>query len=617
MSAIQAFDPHTYAGCNRRWYFEAVLGMRPPESRGQKIGQEGHGQIEHYLKTGADVLQPFARAGKHLLPRPGSDLYVEGGFATEQSTQAAIALCAKDPPSPARDIEVTRLAGLAAAGIPLVGYIDVRHRRGEYVDADGTLRKEDSPDKTAEVIDHKFSADINTYGKSADEVAETVQMTGYTVHVSNVEPNIEVVRNSHIYYQTRGAKTARKITSLVVVDDARRRWERVDGVVRSMIDVAKATDVRHVEPHTPSCDAYRGCPHRQYCPDLPVGTVFDLLQIPEGARMSGKGLFEGVPLFSQDGATITNSPIADLFADVPPLPVIAGGSPPVRSLFDLDATTAPPVPIAPLTPAEHAALRAAEIARLSAEQDVPCQKCGAQLCPENTAALPGGGLRHVGCPGLHFGTVNPPGSIPPGLLEVAQPVDSGALAAVDDPVIRARAQALEEEAARLAAAQASQEGKKVGGRCPSSNQTVAITPKEASTKKKLCTCGKELRIKPSEDYTEAVLPSHNIPKAETAVPPLPGAVPSLPGAVPPLPGAAPPLPTGQSPSLEEHLLQDDLAPHPIDESVLHESCERFLADMRVARDVAARLLGELGSNRLSPAEYLDTIFKVYDRIRAR
>lgn len=517
-SAIQTFDPDTYAGCNRRFYFTRVLGVKEPTTASQRIGHEGHGQLEHYTRTSEDVLQPFARAGKHLVPTPGPDLEVEVAFAQEEATRAAIALreefAALDGVpgfDRAREHEIERLAGLALAGVPLVGYIDLRHRRGEYIDADGSLRQEVAPGKTAEIVDYKFTSSIDSFGKTALEMLSTVQMVSYALQTANVMPDIEIIREGHVQFQTRGAKTARKVTALTTVDEARRKGERITSVVRAMKDVSKAARVEDVEPWAPSCDAYRGCHHRAICPFRPNTTVYDLLKV---TRKEGETM-----------ATLFDSDAADSQQN---------GAAATTGLFGGAVTPAAPPRLPPASQAEYDAQKAAEKERLLADYGA-CAACGAKLSGENASRPPSGVAVHIGCPKrLRPDSVNPADALPPAPGEIADPLPPETVASISDPEVRRRAE--EHGTAVAAAAPPPLPGRtEGGGKCPGGSLRVQLSQEQAGKKKYVCqTCGKELRIKPSADFTSATLPGHLRPKAEAsaAPPPIPAQVP------PPLPVSA-------------------------------------------------------------------------------
>jgi len=543
VSAVQAFDPNTYGGCNRKFYFTRVLRMKEPTKKSQETGVKGHEEIEHYLKHGEDVLGPFARSGKHLLPKPGPDLVVEGGFATEEGTKEAIALRVAGGSS----VQIERLAGFAAAGVPFVGYIDFRHQRGEYIDGETcALVREESPHTTAEVGDHKFISSIDDYAKTKEQLLESIQMVVYGVRASTLYP-IDRVRLGHINYQTRGVKRAKKVSTLVPVEDLIRRKEHIDGVVRAMVDVARVSRIEEVEPHGPSCDAFRGCYFMSSCPNRPTRTIHDLLN--KGGTSMGTGLFDQL---SKGNGVQTSS-----------LSAPAG-------LFSQSIAPPPPPPPAPMGEAERQAAVDAEKKRLLAEDTYgTCSACSASLSVDTVSRLQSGKIVHIGCPmalppppppaAFAVGAVNPPDAPPRNPVTVAEPLSPEVIAAIEDSEVRKRA---EDHAAAWKAAQPPPPpgSEKKSGKCERAGERIQLTQEQAAKKRYLCSCGKELKIKPSSDYKEATLPGHLMPKSEGATtaaaalepPPPPPPIPEtvLP---PPLPAQTlmpPPLSTQAQPPSE-------------------------------------------------------------------
>lgn len=226
--------------CNRRWFIEKVKGIKAPFTISQEKGVEAHAQVEHYLKTGQDVLGPTARAIKEYLPAPGPDLKIEIEFES---------------------------VGLTVAGVPLIGYIDLMHKRGEYVTPEGEVKREDFV--TAEVIDHKTSSDVNKWAKTADQIGKDTQMVAYGKVADAVYRGLEAVRLSHNYAQTKGRAIGRKVTTLVPLTVINDRWLTVNHTSEEIKRVAEKTDTLSVEPNWKSCGAYGGCPYWSHCIDRP------------------------------------------------------------------------------------------------------------------------------------------------------------------------------------------------------------------------------------------------------------------------------------------------------------------------------------------------------------
>lgn len=258
VSQIATADTRQFGGCLRKWGWEKIFGKKPKETKKQQTGTACHEQNEHYLSTGEDVLGPITRAGKRFMPLPGSDLRIEWGLNNKP----------RPPKDPATGKPVHHFPGheslLHAGGIPLIGFIDVINFRGSYVSPEGELLAD--PAGTVEVIDHKTTGNFK-WAKTADQLMQTIQMPGYGEFIRCLVPGIRFVRLSHIYYLTDGAPMARKVTTLVPVEQFPVRWAEIEAdVVVKMKAVAGAKRAEDIQGFGDSCDAFRGCPHRAYCP---------------------------------------------------------------------------------------------------------------------------------------------------------------------------------------------------------------------------------------------------------------------------------------------------------------------------------------------------------------
>lgn len=347
VSQVTIFDPRQYGGCNRRWWFRYVAGIKEPDSAAQQRGTEIHDQIRHYLTTGEDVLPIIVRVGKHFLPEPGADLLVEHAF--NEANQI-----------------------LTADGIPFVGAIDVAHRRGTYVNNEGIVRT-DTP-TTAEVIDHKSSSDVAQYAKRGDQLIETVQMVGYGIVASKLWPDIDMVRLSHNYFQTRGARYAEKKTALFPLVTVKDKWQDVETTVRTMRDVASETDGQKVPPAWDSCNAYKGCPHRARCPRSPEQAIVDLF---------GKG--NAMSLLNRRG----NAGAAGASSGTLASAGIGPAATPGASAVDAEVAR---------LKLEEERLRAAQTAPPAVvNYGVFCPQCGTGLTSANASKLADNTVRHIGC----------------------------------------------------------------------------------------------------------------------------------------------------------------------------------------------------------------------------
>lgn len=235
VSQIQTFDVGTDGGCPRKWYYDKVVGLPRASTEAQNKGTKAHSELEHYLKTGEDVLSPMVRAGRRFIPKPMVHLLVEHAFTP-------------------RELDVR--------GIPMVGYIDVVNESGYYLTDQGEEIAEDAP----EVIDWKTTKDF-AYAKSAASLRDTIQMVTYAEWVRRRrELPLGFVRISHGVFLTKGAPAARKVTTTIGVSEIASKWERVQATVDAMKVAATAPNPTDVEPNYDACEAFRGCDYRSVCP---------------------------------------------------------------------------------------------------------------------------------------------------------------------------------------------------------------------------------------------------------------------------------------------------------------------------------------------------------------
>lgn len=235
-SGIGTGDPKQAGGCLRRWFYRYVLGIKEPFTGAKKLGADTHEEIEHYLRTGELTLGHLAMSARVYIPDPNPD------FLIEQEIKGW---------------------GLTCAGIKVIGKMDLISPFSVHLDAQGARCMD--PPNTVEVCDWKTTSSIKNWAKTGQELKKTVQMPLYGMAAAR-HFDAEHVRLSHVYMQTRGRAYAQKSTILVHREELETRWEQIEGVARTLIDVAKETDVNKVPASRHSCSAYRGCFFADRCP---------------------------------------------------------------------------------------------------------------------------------------------------------------------------------------------------------------------------------------------------------------------------------------------------------------------------------------------------------------
>ena len=304
-SAIEKFDEESYGGCELRWAFVYCAGKKEPFKTEQKTGTDMHDTIEHYLKTGENVLSPLAMAGRRFIPDPGDDLLVEHEIATVVNGEIRSEL-------------VTR------SGVPVVGYIDLVSPR-VALDDDGDEISTD-PKGTVEIEDWKSTGSKVRYSEANPrKVGDSVQMNTYGAWVarwysSRGLPPPEYLRLSHGYFLTSSPPRARKVTLRVRAQDVARRWERIEGLVERMAEVAKLP-LGQVRGNKAACGAYRGCPHLNYCPvgrEQNADEVFGAGDAPDLTDLLGPRM--AAALLGEEEKTMSDSLLDDL--DLPEEPAV-------------------------------------------------------------------------------------------------------------------------------------------------------------------------------------------------------------------------------------------------------------------------------------------------------
>lgn len=367
VSQVESFDPSQTGGCQRRWYFERVEGRRPESSNAQTDGDLGHALLATYLRGGE--LPKRAKMLKHVrgaiaagnLPTPGPDLLVEQRFDDQ----------------PARDASGTRVQLDAArtlllGGVPWDGYVDLQFRRWKSV---------------VEVVDHKFSSDIDTYAKPSDGLIRTVQMPVYARNALRRWPDAREFRLTHHYVSRRGVASFLR-SQVVTLDQVLERVADVERVVAEMQDVARATRQDDVPFNRRACAAYAGCPHQSRC------TAFRRNQMNLTAEELE--LF-GPPSDAPKPPVVEEDPFAtDDTRAWSPDALKAAASGDVAKAEEIqraaDAERSDPAPAS-----EPLDIPLPEASKPAAQPSIACE-CGATLTPENSSRLQDSTHKHIGCP---------------------------------------------------------------------------------------------------------------------------------------------------------------------------------------------------------------------------
>jgi hypothetical protein len=262
---FSASQVNAFNNCQRVWFIQWVLGIKGPQTPAQLRGVEIHTILEHYLRHG-EILPAWkidpSKWEKHEL---GYERYIEWAkpflpdpnephLAVEQQVFL-------DTPSG------ERIDGYhEAAGIPLVGYIDMGRWSLEI----------------PEVWDLKTTSNMR-YVKTPAELHKDVQLNTYARWVFQVEPSLNEVKCGHIYVKVEAAgkkapKTVRSqkvipVSTTITRESNNEYWARDAATMDEMVTLAGMFDkegdsdafLQTIQPNVNFCSSYGGCPHRERC----------------------------------------------------------------------------------------------------------------------------------------------------------------------------------------------------------------------------------------------------------------------------------------------------------------------------------------------------------------
>jgi hypothetical protein len=232
-TSLSCGDPNQDGGCLRRYWFKYVAKKKEPQTAAQTKGyEELHKPIEQYYIHGTRSFPRFVLAGTHFLPARSDRVLPEVEI---------------------KDFE------LKVCGVPVIGKIDLLNATGSWIDPDGNHKELNG----VEVIDWKSTGNLQ-WAKSGPDLLKTIQMPLYAAAVKDIKENADGVRLSHVYFST-GKHDAKKSSIVADFDTIARKKTEIESVAKNIIDIVGETDSNKVEANARACNAYGGCPHREYC----------------------------------------------------------------------------------------------------------------------------------------------------------------------------------------------------------------------------------------------------------------------------------------------------------------------------------------------------------------
>ena len=245
-SQIESFDSRTTFGCERKWWFEKVKGLKGGKDTALVLGDAVHQTLEAFLKgAGQGVLHDLVigapGALEYLIGLRKRVRLVESKFGGDQ---------------------------LILAGVPLAGKID-------WIAADA--KGYDPVFPSIELGDHKTSSNLAKYAKTPGQLKKSVQMNVYAAWLSRNLDAFDSLKVTQDFYQTKGAKKFEVVSCEISKRENAESVLEIEATIERMVKVSKSTEPEQVTPNLKACHIGYGCPHRAYCPQSGAFNMASLL----------------------------------------------------------------------------------------------------------------------------------------------------------------------------------------------------------------------------------------------------------------------------------------------------------------------------------------------------
>lgn len=216
---FSASQIENYAGCPRRWGWKYIAKIPEPQGDGAAVGDAGHKELETYLAGGhidfTKVVNGIhignvVSAGTHLLPAPKS---------------------------PGMRIETSFRFTSDVTGFTYTGRKDIEADDGSiFPSVEG---EPDVPHGAPVVSDHKTTSGIK-WAKTLDDLKWDIQANLYAYERFLAALDTDAVDLVWTYYQTKGAKRAKRVHLRVLREHAEKAFRGIERIAQGMADAHRA-----------------------------------------------------------------------------------------------------------------------------------------------------------------------------------------------------------------------------------------------------------------------------------------------------------------------------------------------------------------------------------------
>jgi len=266
--------------CQRRHYFEQVVGIDAPVGPALLFGTKVHAHLERYLKHG-------------IVPRVGPNAEPEERLAATGLKHLPL------PGTPGMQVEAPFSFVAWPNGPTFTGTQDLFV--GPTIEKTDERWDDGPPPDVVDLYDHKTTGDYSRYARngwalSADEdtgparkyLSKDPQALAYALALIRRFDVQKGVNLKWVYYQKNGLPAV-PVATFITKEQATTQWrDELLPVVELMhIQHTKRPSLAQVPAHEDHCDAFGGCPHRSYCVDY-RGPRANNAATGEGERTVGK-----------------------------------------------------------------------------------------------------------------------------------------------------------------------------------------------------------------------------------------------------------------------------------------------------------------------------------------
>lgn len=228
----------TFQRCNRKWWYNKVIGIQEPEQPHLILGTAMHAHLEDYAKG---QLAHYPDAPKPLFNGDEAGRIANSGLKIVDGLIAEFG----------EDLLIERGVEGMVGPLPYLGFLDL------------------SSKKKCWIGDYKSTSNIS-YAASPDKLARDFQLTFYAM-ATGMYLEDKPVDATHIYFQTRNGKRSLRVDTTIAPETVGHFKTVYEEIAVAMYEAAGYTDrdSRDLEGNPHACGDFRGCPYASFCPYSP------------------------------------------------------------------------------------------------------------------------------------------------------------------------------------------------------------------------------------------------------------------------------------------------------------------------------------------------------------